>query len=536
MKKLLETALGLGLCVSLIGCKKKDNTTKASTTTKVTTKAKTTEKITTKKEKTIVIDTDNPNYESSYTPILSDTLPRIDINVNDPTIEEGHEMDFVTVPNRENKWDYTACNVTVTDENSNITVNNKSAGVKVRGNWTTNYDKKPLRIKFDKKQAMLGLNDDADDPDDGKYKSWLLLAEYKDWSMLRNATAFYLSHLMGEYYVSDFRLVDVYINNQYWGVYLLCEQQEVKDGRVEIAEAEQLEDSTYYQGTDIGYFLEFDGYYYDEDPLQQFTVNYKPLADCDNAKIFSNFQNGFTIKSDIYSTAQRDFIKNYIQNVFNICYSAIYDDIYYSFNDTYTTISVDSSLENSYETISKVIDLDSLVNAYLLADIACDTDIAWSSFFMDVDFSENGDKKLRFEAPWDYDSGFGNTKGCISGEGEYAASILIDATNSQAGMPWFMLFYQADWFKTMLKDKFNGMKEKGYFDKVINNITTMANKYESSFIANYDKWGNVGRPDLTGWEQNEQSRACTTQKESAVYFANWLTKRINSLDKILNNK
>jgi len=99
-----------------------------------------------------------------------------------------------------------------------------------------------------------------------------------------------------------------------------------------------------------------------------------------------------------------------------------------------------------------------------------------------------------------------------------------------------MLFYQADWFKTMLKDKFNGMKEKGYFDQVISNITTMANKYESSFIANYDKWGNVGRPDLTGWEQNEQSRACTTQKESAVYFANWLTKRINSLDKILNNK
>ena len=44
--------------------------------------------------------------------------------------------------------------------------------VKVRGNWTTNYDKKSLRIKLDNKQNLLGLNGGK------KFKNWVLLACY----------------------------------------------------------------------------------------------------------------------------------------------------------------------------------------------------------------------------------------------------------------------------------------------------------------------------------------------------------------------
>ena len=510
MKKLLTGVLSLGLCLAIVGCKKKDSTTKKETTT-------------------IDIKTDNDKYQTDYSPIVSDSLPRIDINVNDSSIESGHEMDFVTVPNRENKWDYTTCNVTVTDGDT-ISVDNKSAGVKVRGNWTTNYDKKPLRIKFDKKQAMLDLNGGE------KYKSWLLLAEYKDWSMLRNASAFYLAHLMSDDYVSDFRLVNVYINSQYWGVYLLCEQQEVKDGRVSIAEAEKLEDDTYYTGTDIGYFLEFDGYYYEEAELERFTVNYNGLVNPNDGRIFTNFQKGFTIKSDIYSEAQNNFIKNYMQGVWDICYKAIVRKEYYSFDSAYSTLTADSSITNSYEAISKVIDIDSLVNAYLLADIACDTDVAWSSFFMDVDFSEAGSKKLKFEAPWDFDSGFGNTKGCLDGQGAYASNIITDASWNDAANPWFMLLYSEDWFKALVKNKFNSMKESGVFTKVLEYITTTTTKYENDFVANYAKWNNCGHPELTGWEQCDASKVCTTQKQSAEYLKTWLNKRIEGLDKLYNGK
>ncbi len=40
--------------------------------------------------------------------------------------------------------------------------------IKVRGNWTTSYGKKSLRIKFDKKQNILGLHGGE------KYKNWVL--------------------------------------------------------------------------------------------------------------------------------------------------------------------------------------------------------------------------------------------------------------------------------------------------------------------------------------------------------------------------
>jgi spore coat protein CotH len=78
---------------------------------------------------------------------------------------------------------YEACKITLTDTDNTVLLSGIDAQVKARGNWTTTYDKKALKIKFTQKQNMLGLNDGA------QMKNWLLLAEYKDASMLRNKTA-----------------------------------------------------------------------------------------------------------------------------------------------------------------------------------------------------------------------------------------------------------------------------------------------------------------------------------------------------------
>lgn len=113
--------------------------------------------------------------------------------------QDSNKMDFVTKPVTKHvaqaiaSWTpdyemplapyYEDCTITLTDEAENTVLDKVEAEVKVRGNWTTSYDKKPLRIKFKKKQSMLGLNEGQ------AYKNWVLLAEYKDASMLRNKTA-----------------------------------------------------------------------------------------------------------------------------------------------------------------------------------------------------------------------------------------------------------------------------------------------------------------------------------------------------------
>lgn len=492
MKKLLAGIIGASLCFSMFACgKKSESTTK-------TTKDGTTERTT------------------FYNDKETNLLPRIDI------VSEDGKNDFATVPTRTNKWDYVNCTVSVKD-GEELKIDSAVAGVKVRGNWTTEYPKKPLRIKFDKKQSMLGLNGNQ------KFKSWLLLAEFKDWSMLRNATAFDIAKILGNEYSSDYKFVNVYINNEYWGVYLLCEQQEAKEGRVSITEP-----AKNYEGTDIGYLLEFDGYYTDELPLETFTIDYQTMTTYSGVN-FSNFQKGFTIKSDIYSQAQNTFIKNYMQNVYDICYQAIYNNTYKEFDSNYENL-VTSTLTNSKDVVAKVVDIDSIVNSYILSEIACDTDLAWSSFFMDVDFGATGDKKLRFEAPWDFDSSFGNTVACIDAEGLYAANTFKDVHGDTVANPWFLLFIHADWFRQLVKEKWSSLISANAFNPVLQNIKTISTTYEGDFIENYNRWDNLGNKSYF-WIEFDKSDAgkCKNYIDTANCLYNWLSKRITNLTTLFNN-
>jgi hypothetical protein len=107
---------------------------------------------------------------------------------------------------------YEDCTVTVTDGNKKEVLTKTAAKVKVRGNWTTSYDKKPFRIRFAEKQPMLGMNKGQ------KNRDWVLLAPYKDWSYCRDMTGLYLGNMMAPGYTSDFRLAELYLNGEYWGV------------------------------------------------------------------------------------------------------------------------------------------------------------------------------------------------------------------------------------------------------------------------------------------------------------------------------
>ena len=351
----------------------------------------------------------NPDADYSFEPQTPDALATINI------VSDTGNNDFVTTPNRLNKPDYTSCRISVSSSEAEYSLNEVSGGVKVRGNYTANYDKKPLRIKFDKKQNLLGLNNGL------KAKSWVLLADVKDSSFLRNASAFYLGHkILGSdgYYTTDFMPVKVNINGSFWGTYLLVEQQQVGNGRIDISEAEES-----WTTNDFGYFVEYDGYYTEEgangDPT--FTLNYannSPLTGPNGNNVYAG-NKGYTLKSDIYLDSQRVFASTYLENLYRLSY--------YATKGTYYDLSQDglSLVRTSASTVSKhinrYIDLQSLVDTYILNEIACDPDIGWSSFYLDFDMGEGKDHRLRFEAPWDWDSAFGNRSGfCDNARGYYA--------------------------------------------------------------------------------------------------------------------
>ena len=433
---------------------------------------------------------------------------------------------------------YEACTVTLTDTDGKELLT-AGAQVKVRGNWTTTYDKKPLRIKFEEKQNLLGLNDG------NALKNWLLLAEYKDASLLRDKTALQLSReLYGDsgLYAADSALVEVQINGQYWGVYLLTEQQEVSSKRVSVTKPEPD-----YAGTDIGYFLEFDGYFYNEDDLHQFHVDY-----ADNASLKpydgeggggrtirclpeNDFEPkndiGMTIKSDIYSQAQHDFIASFVNNVYRILYAAAYEQKAYQFSADYSTISEAPSL-TPQQAVEQVVNVKSLADAYIIAEITCDADIYWSSFFMDADFGPAGDKKLTFEAPWDFDSALGNKKRCPDGTGFYAANIIPDVNDGiyETVNPWLAVLMYEDWFQEIIRSEWTRLYDSGAFTRAADMITSDSEAYAAAFARDLEKWGlNTANESIRN-ELSARSKKVRNEKEGAEHLREWLTARAEFLN------
>jgi len=95
-----------------------------------------------------------------------------------------------------------------------------------------------------KKQEILGLS--------GKYKKWVLLANYLDKSLIRTLLAFKISKIIGLEFTPRCEPVDLIMNGNFRGNYLICDQIEVKEGRVDIEEISEDDDET------GGYLIEID--------------------------------------------------------------------------------------------------------------------------------------------------------------------------------------------------------------------------------------------------------------------------------------
>ena len=483
-----------------------------------------------KTESTTQPDATEPTTEP---PVIDRALPVLSI----VTKKQGdNALDFVTKPvaphvmvdaaerlsdKRKMPVPYNAaCSLTLTDTDGTVLLDAAQADVRVRGNWTSYYEKKPMRIEFADKQNLLEMRGGE------KLRSWVLLAEYKDPSLLRSQTSLTIARNLltpDDLYVADSQLIEVEINGEYWGVYLLTEQQEVNKHRIDLTKPG--DDQT---DTKIGYLLEYDGYCVYEEPLHWFEISYadnaalRPYDGYDGAGRWLHPKNnvGFSIKSKITSQAQRDFIANYMDLVYRILYAAAYQKEAYQFNADYTAIEkCDLTPEQAVE---QVIDVQSLADMYVLCELVCDADLNWSSFYMDVDFGENGSKKLVFEAPWDFDSAMGNKERCPDGWGFYAANRIPDIDEEADTLnPWLTVLVYEDWFQQRVKATWTKASDAGIFEQAIAAIGEDTAEYADAFRRNCERWNTDCK--------EEETLGCRTQRQAADSLKKWLTARVDFL-------
>lgn len=309
--------------------------------------------------------------------------------------------------------------------------------IKCRGNSTFVYSKKPYQIK---------LNESADLCNMGNAKTWILLANYEDNSLLRNKIAFTLAQAAGLPYTSKSQAVDLYINNNYLGSYLLCEKVEIGDTRIDITDLEKatvavnekpLEKYRSY-GTDKQFTGKSKGFQIPNNP-SDITGGY--LLELEKPHRYTPEVSGFMTRKGLpvvikepehVSKAQADYISAIIQSFENAIFSK------------------DGIDPKSGKHYTEFADMDSLVKKYILEEISKNFDANRTSFFL---YKPADDVSTRFFAGpvWDYDIGFGNF------ESERTKSLKNPAgfsANRDRGMTyyWFPALYaQDDFYKRVVQ-------------------------------------------------------------------------------------
>ncbi|MDE6444913.1 MAG: CotH kinase family protein [Muribaculaceae bacterium] len=108
-------------------------------------------------------------------------------------------------------------------------MNSLSLQIKGRGNSTWGMPKKPMRLKFPKKLSVCDFK---------KAKNFVLLNNYVDPSLMRNAMALWLAKRLGVPYSNTIVPCNVFINGSYAGSYTMTEKVGINTGSVDIDETE----------------------------------------------------------------------------------------------------------------------------------------------------------------------------------------------------------------------------------------------------------------------------------------------------------
>ena len=234
--------------------------------------------------------------------------------------------------------------------------------IRGRGNYTwSDFDKKPYRIKLDQKTPLLGMK---------RNKHFALLAHPDDkLGFLRNTVGFELSRRLGLAWTPAQQPVEVVLNGDYLGLYMLTEIIRVEPDRVNITEQANYETNRFL--ITGGWLVEIDNYL-EEEQIRTVEGN--------GNSIWSTYKS-----PELLSDEQR----TYLTGLINTANAAIY---------------VNDKTNNSWE---KYIDPDTLACFYLTQELLDDTESFHGSCYW---HKENGDStRIMFGPVWDFGNAFHRT-------------------------------------------------------------------------------------------------------------------------------
>lgn len=403
----------------------------------------------------ITISGSNPNFVPATT----------DLPVMQITTDNGAPIDS------EDTYVSGSVSITPGSANTTDTAYSGTMTIKGHGNTTWSMPKKPYKLKLDSKSKLLGMP---------SQKNWVLLANYDDKSLLRNAAALYAGTFTNLAWTPRSRFVELYLNGQYEGSYQLTEQVKIDKNRVNITEM----DTTDVSGDAVtgGYLFEVDTANQPDDILFTISGVTFDLQDPDPAE-----------------PAQLSYLQSYLQQTSDTLYSD-------NFTDPDTGYAA-------------YLNTDSFIDWYLVEELFKNNDaVFWSSCWMYKDM--NG--KLFMGPLWDFDIAAGN----VNFNGNDSPTGWWLRSNSEPYPQWTERLFADPAFAAAVAARWNVLKPQ--FQTLPAWISQYATSLQQSQTNNFQRWPILGE---FVWPNSEVAGSY----QGEVDFLNsWLTQRIAWMDSQFN--
>ena len=397
------------------------------------------------------------NFTSTYSKLTN--VPTIYINTEGGvgvTSKDDYVTAYVTVRGAENEED-------------NIT--EVLTEIKGRGNSTWGMAKKPYRLKFDEKIKFLG--------NDAKEKNWVLLANYADKTLMRNALAFETARNMFEFgFTPSVTFVDVVLNGENIGSYMLTDQVEVKKKRVPVTEQDETTTSADPEITG-GYLIEVDGFADSEISWFKTTKG---------MKVTIKYPKDDEINSD-----QASYIANYTQQMENALFGTNY-----------------TNAETGWR---KYIDEASMVDWYIACELFGNSDAWWSTYMY-----KERDDLFKFGPLWDFDIAFNNDDRL----GDATQKLM--RTYAHDPKTWIAKWCQDADFMANVKARWEEVRKAGVLAFMTTYIDNTAEYLQISQQNNFQVW------NILNTKVYRELAARGSYAAEVEFLKNYVTSRVSFLD------
>jgi hypothetical protein len=194
------------------------------------------------------------------------------------------------------------------------------------------------------------------------------------------------------------------------------------------------------------------------------------------------------------------------------------------FIQDYVSQCMDAVESGDRERIEALMDLNSIIDTYIVEETVKNLDVGWDSFYL---YKDAGGK-LCLGPVWDFDLSLGNAnEGCETFVDLYAAQNLKSQSN-----PWFYNLMSYHWFRELVAERWASDEVQKIVTSLDDMIEEQATTYNGSFCRNFEEW------QIFGQCMNREPREITklkTYNQHYQYLISWLNSRVDWMNSFIGS-